>query len=94
VGAAALGRGRSSYLGQALVSVSVTRDLAPPVFGLLELLYRSRDERDGRDRLALNTGLVYRVARTLALDAAVETTVHGQGPEYVLRAGLSVLFAR
>jgi hypothetical protein len=93
VGGAAVGVTHpNGYLGQALVSASLSRDLLPSLFGFAEVLYRSRAERDDRDGLAFNTGLVYRVSRTFTVDAAVQTSLVGQGPDYLFRAGLSVLF--
>jgi hypothetical protein len=55
---------------------------------------KSREQRDEGEMLALNVGLFYRVTRMLAVDAAVQTSVHGQGPDYVIRSGLSMRFGR
>src|SRR5262249_60059060 len=80
-GAAAVGQTRSSgYLGQAIASASLSRDLVPWLFGFLELFYNSRAQRDERDQFALNVGLVYRMTPTLTLDAGVQTSLLGQGP--------------
>jgi hypothetical protein len=93
VGAAAIGQTRSSgYLAQGLASASLSRDLAPKVFGFVELLLNSRGQRDDRGQFAVNTGLVYRMTPTLAVDAGVQASLLGQGPDYVFRTGLSVLF--
>jgi Putative MetA-pathway of phenol degradation len=93
VGAAAIGQTRpSGFLGQAIATASLSRDLAPSLLGFVELLFNSREERGGREQLALNVGLVYRLTSTLAVDAGVQTSVVGQGPDYVVRTGLSVLW--
>ena len=93
VGAAALGQTRPhGYLGQAIATASLSRDRAPSLLGFLELLFSSRGERDGREQLAVNVGLVYRLTGALAVDAGVQTSLVGQGPDYVVRTGLSVLW--
>ncbi len=95
VGGVAVGQTRpNGYLGQALVSASLSRDLIAGLSGFAELFFNSAEERDGRDHLGFNTGLVYRLTRKLALDVAVQTSLLGQGPDYVFRAGVSVLFGR
>lgn len=92
-GAVAVGQSHSSdYRAQAIVSASASRDLARWMFAFVELFYSTRAQRDEREQLALNVGLVYRVTPTLALDAAVQTSLLGQGPDYLVRTGLSVRF--
>jgi hypothetical protein len=51
--------------------------------------FRSPDERDGRDRVGFDAGVIYRLGDWLAVDAALETTPAGRGPEYAPRAGVS-----
>jgi hypothetical protein len=92
-GAAVLGQKRpEGHLVQALVSAALSRSLGERLSAYGELFFASREERDGRDRLGLDAGLVFLVTARLAVDAAVETTLDGAGPDYALRAGLSVLF--
>lgn len=87
--------GPNDYLVQGLVSASLQRDLIPErLQAFVEVLYASREERGGRDRVSADVGIVYWLTRTVALDAAVETSLAGAGPDYVLRAGLSVRFGR
>jgi outer membrane putative beta-barrel porin/alpha-amylase len=94
-GGAAIGQSRPrGFLGQAVASASLSRDLAPPVFGFVELLLNSARERDDRGQVAINVGLVYRVAPDLTVDAAMQTSLLGSGPDYVGRAGFSVRFGR
>ena len=93
IGAAAVGQSRPrGYLAQGIVTASLSRDVAPSLLGFLELLFNTKSERDGRDQLAVNVGLVYRLTRDLAFDAGVQTSLAGQGPDYVVRTGLSVLW--
>ena len=67
-------------------------DLAPSLLGFLELLFSTRDERDGREQLSAQIGLVYRLTREIAVDAGFQTSLVGQAPDYVVRTGLSVLW--
>ena len=93
LGAAAIGQTRpNGYLAQALAAASLSRDLAPSLLGFLEVLFNSRGEHGGRLQFAVNAGLVYRLTPTLAVDAGVQTSLVGQGPDYVVRTGLSVLW--
>ena len=93
VGGAAVGQTRpNDFLAQAIATASLSRDLTSSLLGFFEVLFNSREERHGREQLALNVGLVYRLTSTLAIDAGVQTSLVGQGPDYVVRAGLSVLW--
>jgi hypothetical protein len=93
LGAAAIGQTRpNGYLAQALAAASLSRDLAPSLLGFFEVLFNSRDEHGGRLQFAVNAGLIYRLTSTLAVDAGVQTSLVGQGPDYVVRTGLSVLW--
>ena len=93
VGGAAIGQTRpNDHLAQAIATASLSRELTRSLLGFLELLFNTRSERDGRDELAVNIGLVYRLTRTLAIDAGVQTSLAGHGPDYVVRTGLSVLW--
>ncbi|HME97703.1 MAG TPA: transporter [Methylomirabilota bacterium] len=93
VGAAAVGQTRpNGYLAQVIATASLSYDITPSLLGFLEMLSNSADERGGRGLLAVNVGLVYRLTRRLAIDAGIQTSLAGQGPDYVVRAGLSVLW--
>ncbi|HEY7650387.1 MAG TPA: transporter [Methylomirabilota bacterium] len=95
LGAAAIGQTRpNGYLAQALGSASLSHDLTTSLFGFLELLLASRDQRDGRGSMSINVGLVYRVTSRLAVDAGIQTSLLGEAPDYVARAGLSVRWGR
>jgi len=55
-------------------------------------VFNSRGERAGREQLAGNVGVVYRLTRSLAVDAGVQASLLGRGPDDVVRTGLSVLW--
>ena len=63
-----------------------------PLLGFFEVLFNSRDAHGGRLQFAVNAGLIYRLTPRLAVDAGVQTSLVGQGPDYVVRTGLSVLW--
>ena len=93
LGAAAVGQTRpNSYLAQGIATASLSRDLAPSLLGFLEMLFNTRAERDGREQLSVQIGLVYRLTRNIAVDAGLQTSLAGQAPDYVVRTGLSVLW--
>jgi hypothetical protein len=93
LGGAAVGQTRPhGYLAQAIATASLSRELAPSLLGFLEFLFNTREERDGDEQLAINLGLVYRLGRKLAIDAGIQTSLVGKGPDYVVRTGLSVLW--
>ncbi len=94
-GLVAVGQVRpNGYLLQALTSASLDSAITGRLSGFVELVFASRGERDGRDSLGLNVGLVYLLTRRLALDFAGGTGLIGRGPEYVFRAGGSARFGR
>ena len=93
VGAAAVGQTRpNGYLAQAIATAALARDITPSLRSFIEMLFNSADERGGRGLLAVNVGLIYRLTRRLAIDAGIQTSLAGQGPDYVVRTGLSVLW--
>lgn len=93
-GLAAIGQGRpNGYLLQALTSASLSVELGP-VEPFVEIFYASRDERNGRDSVGFDAGLVYRLGTRVALDAAIETSLAGAGPDWAVRAGVSVRFGK
>jgi len=95
LGGAAIGQTRpNGYLGQAIATASLSRDLTPALNGFFEVLWSSREERGDTAHFAINTGVVYRVTPRLAVDAGVQTSLVGRGPDYIVRAGLSVRFRR
>ena len=94
-GLVAVGQSRpSGYLLQGIVAAGLSRDLTDRITLFSDLFYVSRDERDGRDRVALDAGVMVRPTPIVALDASVVTTLAGSGPEWTLRGGVSVRFGR
>jgi hypothetical protein len=94
-GLSAIGQNQpSGYLLQALVAAGLSRDFGGAFTLFTDLLYTSREERDGRDTLLLDGGLVYYPARNVALDASVVTSLAGNAPDWTVRAGISVRFGR
>jgi Putative MetA-pathway of phenol degradation len=94
-GAAAVGQTRpSGYLVQALTAASISRELGGRLSAFAEVFFASRDERDGRDMVGIGAGVMWKVLPTLALDAAVGTSLHGSLPDVVVRAGGSIRFGR
>ena len=88
-GVAAIGQSRpSGHLIQALAAASLSLDigdLAP----FVEMTFASRGERDGRDSVNADAGVVYRLTKQIALDAAVQTSLTGVGPDWALRGGVT-----
>lgn len=42
----------------------------------------------------MDTGVTYVITERVAVDAALQTSVAGGGPDYALRAGFTVRFGR
>jgi hypothetical protein len=82
------------YLLQAVASATVSRRFGDRLSPYVEAFFASREERDERATLGLDARVIYFLTRRLALDALVGTTLTGQEPDYVLRAGVSVLLGR
>ena len=94
-GVVAVGQTRpSGHLAQARVSASLSRKLGASLSTFGEIFYASREERSGREQVALDAGLVWTVLPDLALDAAVGTSLYGSAPDVFVRAGGSVRFGR
>jgi len=94
-GAVLVGQNRSSgHLVQARTSASLSRRLIDGLSGFVELAYASRDTREGRDGLGVQTGLIWRLTRDIAVDTALSTSLAGAAPDFGVRAGVSVRFGR
>ena len=93
VGGVAVGQTRpNGYLGQAIAAASLSRTVTPGLSLFGEIFFNSRQERGGRDLLGVDAGAVYLVTRRIAVDLAAQTSLHGPGPDWVVRTGVSVLF--
>ena len=75
-------------------SASLSREFTEKFSTFVELFFGSREARDGRHTLGLDAGLIYLLSRRVALDAGVETSLNGQGPDIAFRAGLTVRLGR
>ena len=94
-GIAAIGQTQpSGQLLQALVSASLSRKLGGGLGAFAEVFYASREERNDRDQVGVDAGLVWTVTRDLAVDVAVGTSLYGRAPDVFVRAGGSVRFGR
>jgi hypothetical protein len=94
-GMTAVGQSRpSGYLLQAFVAASLSHELTERLSPFVEVVYTSREERRGRDALLLDAGLVYKLTRWLAVDAAASTSLAGVIPDYAFVAGFTVRFGR
>ncbi len=95
VGLAAIGQRRpEGYLLEALASVSLSYEISPRLSALVELFFHSKDERDGRELLGMTVGVVYLLTESVAVDAAMRTTLAGRGPDWAAVAGFSVRWGR
>lgn len=93
-GLAAIGQGRpSGHLLQALASASLSLDVGDAA-PFVELAFASRSARDARDSVNLDAGVVYRVTKRIAVDAAAQTSLTGDGPDWAVRAGVTFRFGK
>jgi outer membrane putative beta-barrel porin/alpha-amylase len=94
-GVLALGQSQpSGYLVQARASASLSARIAEDVAPFVEVFYGSREEREGRDTVGFDTGVIYWATRRVAFDAAVQTSLVGPLPDWAVRVGVSVRFGR
>lgn len=92
-GLAAVGQ-PDGWLLQALLAAGLSREVGRGFTLFTDLFYASRDERAGRDGLGLDAGVIWTATRDLAFDASVVTSLAGAGPDWAVRAGVSVRFGR
>jgi hypothetical protein len=93
VGGVAVGQTRPhGYLGQAIAAASLSRTVTSGLSVFGEIFFNSREERGRRDLLGFDAGAVYLLTSRIAIDLAAQTSLHGQGPDWVVRTGVSVLF--
>lgn len=94
-GMAAIGQSSpGGYLLQAQAGLGLSHDVTEAVTLFTDFAYASRDDRDGRDSLGFDAGVLWRPTRNVALDASLVTSVVGQGPDWAVRVGVSVRFGR
>jgi len=83
----------SGYLLRAFVGAGLSKAIGALTL-FTDVVYTSRETRDGRDLVIVDGGASYRLARNLAVDASVVTALAGQGPDWTVRAGVSVRFGK
>ncbi len=94
-GVAALGQRRpEGFLLQALASASLSYALSPRLSPFVELFFASKEGRDGREGLGLSAGAIYILTESLAVDAAMRTTLTGRGPDWAAVAGFSLRWGK
>jgi hypothetical protein len=94
-GVAAIGQTRGGgALAQALASASLSREIGGNVIAFAEVFYSSREERDARDQVGIDAGVIWKLSPDVALDAAVGTSLYGRAPDVFVRAGGSIRFGR
>lgn len=94
-GLAAVGQTRpGGHLLQAVVAAGLSHDVTGWLTLFTDLFYASRQERGGRDTLALDAGVLWRPARDIALDLSGVTSLAGTGADWAVRTGVSVRFGR
>lgn len=92
-GLAALGQ-PDGWLLQGLLAAGLSREVGQGFTLFTDLFYLSRNTREGRDSLGLDAGVIWASTRDLAFDASVVTSLAGAGPDWAVRAGVSVRFGR
>ncbi len=92
-GAVAVGQ-RHGFLAMAVASLSVNRAITDRLSVYAELVFRTRDERGGRNSLGGDAGVQFLLTRRVALDAAVGVGLVGDANDWVVRTGISVLLGR
>jgi Putative MetA-pathway of phenol degradation len=82
------------YLVQGVASAALGLDIGERWSTFAEVFYSSAAERRARDSVGVDAGVEFFLTRVIALDAAVQTSLAGPGPDYAFRAGLSIRFGR
>jgi hypothetical protein len=94
VGLVAIGQTSGGHLAQAQVSATLGRELIGPLSGFVEIFYATRAERDARDSVGFDAGVMLKTSRDVVFDASIGTSLRGALPDYVGRLGVSVRFGR
>jgi len=95
VGLAGLGQSQgAAFLLQETVSASLNRQISARWAMYGELFYASPSERGSRDVVGFDTGVQFLVLPRVVLDMAAQVARGTPGPDFAIRAGLSVRFGR
>ena len=94
LGVAAHAQRPRGYRPQGAASAALDHDIGErwSVYG--EVFFTSPSERGARGSVGFDAGVEFILTPTLALDASAQTSLAGPGPDYSIRAGLSVRFGR
>lgn len=94
-GMAAIGQSNpDGYRLQALAAAGLSCEVAEAFTLFTDLFYASRESRGDRYGVAVDAGVLWRLTRDLALDLSGVTSLAGTGPDWLVRAGVSVRFGR
>ena len=95
VGLAGIGQSEGAYfLLQETVSAALTRQITDRWAAYGELFYASPSERHTRDVVGFDAGAQYLILPRVAVDMAAGVARGTPGPDFTIRAGLSVRFGR
>ena len=95
VGLAGIGQSEGAYfLLQETASAALTRQITDRLAMYGELFYSSPSEPHTRDVVGFDTGVQFLVLPRVVLDMAVQVARGTPGPDFAVRAGLSVRFGR
>jgi Putative MetA-pathway of phenol degradation len=95
VGLAGIGQSEGAYfLLRENVSASLTRQITDRWAMYGELFYSSPSERHTRDVVGFDTGFQYLILPRVAVDMAFQVARGTPGPDFAIRAGLSMRFGR
>jgi hypothetical protein len=94
-GLAAIGQSHpGGHRLQALTAAGLSYDLSESLTLFTDLFHASRESRADRYGVLLDAGLLWRPTRDVALDLSGVTSLAGTGPDWLVRAGVSVRFGR
>ena len=93
-GIAALGRRDDGPFPQGLAAITLGYKVVETVTTFAEAFFASSPEPGGRTVVGTGIGAIWVVHRRIAIDAGLDTTVGGRGPDFGLRVGVTLLFGR
>jgi hypothetical protein len=84
----------SGFLLQAFLGAQLSYAFTKQLKAGAEFVFQGRDDRTGGDQALVQVGASYLVTRDFAVDASFGTSVIGEAPDYIAKAGMSVRFGR
>jgi hypothetical protein len=95
VGLAGIGQSEGAYfLLQETVSAALSRQITYGFAAYGELFYASPSERHTRDVVGFDAGVQYLILPRVVIDMAFQVARGTPGPDFAIRAGLSMRFGR